>query len=316
MSSPHVVILLATYQGAPHLPVQLESLIGQTHRNWSLIVSDDGSTDGTVQILDNFRQRMPVGRVTRLSGPSLGATQNFLSLLQHVPDGAMAAFCDQDDMWFPDKLSRAVAALSSCTGPAHYAARTIIADQNLKPLAPSRHFPRPLGLRNAMVQAIMAGNTSVFSAAAVKLLQQAVPHAQGAGIISHDWWCYQVMAAFGAHLVHDPRPVLFYRQHSRSEVGRNDTMSARMARLRKLLAGEFGWWMRANLHSLEPLAPLMPADSRHVIEQAEIMLDASGPRAFQAMRRGGFYRQTRAATAALAISALSGALRRDPSTTR
>ena len=52
--------------------------------------------------------------------------------------------------------------------------------------------------------------------------------------------------------------------------------------------------MRANLHSLEPLAPLMPADSRHVIEQAEIMLDASGPRAFPALRRGGFVGTLRA----------------------
>ncbi len=309
MPPSHVVILLATFQGAPHLPVQLDSLAKQTHEDWSLIVSDDGSTDGTVQIVDDFAKRMPAGRVTRVSGPGAGATYNFLSLLERVPDGAMAAFCDQDDLWLPEKLQRAVTALAPCAGPAHYAARTIITDSALRPLAPSRRFLRPLGLRNALVQAVMAGNASVFNPVAVDLLRQALPHAKRAGILSHDWWAYQVTAAFGASLIHDHQPVLLYRQHDRSEVGRNDTLPALAARLRQLLAGEFGSWMRANQASLAPLVPLMPVESRRVLEQLEIMLHASGPHALRAMRRGGFYRQTRAATAALAMSALSGALR-------
>lgn len=318
MPSSHVVILLATYQGAPYLPAQLDSITAQSHTDWSLIVSDDGSTDRTIQILDDFAARMPPGRVTRVQGPAAGATQNFLSLLDRVPQGAMAAFCDQDDQWFPDKLARAVDALSSCDGPAHYAARTIIADGDLRPLAPSRRFLRPLGIRNALVQACMAGNASVFNSAAADLLRQALPHAQLADVVSHDWWAYQVTAAFGARLIHDPQPVLLYRQHAQSEVGRNDTLPALVARLRKLMEGQFGSWLHANLASLAPLAPLMPETSRHALARLEVMLNAPGPRSAMAMKQGGFYRQTRAATAALAMSALSGALRQrtDASATR
>lgn len=309
MSPFHVVILLATYQGAEHLDVQLDSIAGQSHANWSLLVSDDGSDDGTQAIVQRFADRHP-GRVQLLDGPRAGATANFLSLLERVPQGALAAFCDQDDRWLSDKLSRAVAALAPWSGPAHYAARTVIADSQLRPLTTSRRFTRPLGFRNALIQACMAGNTSVFNPAAVALLQAAAPHARRAGIISHDWWAYQLMAAFDAALIHDPQPCLLYRQHARSEVGRNDTLPALVARLRKLMAGEFGSWLRANHAALAPLGPQLPPRNAQALQQLERMVNAPPPQALAAMRRGGFYRQTRAGTAALVLSVASGALRK------
>lgn len=307
VASPHVVILLASFQGATHLQVQLDSIAGQTHRDWSLVVSDDGSRDGTRDVVGLFGATRPHGQVTLIDGPQAGATQNFLSLLDHVPPDAMAAFCDQDDLWFPDKLTRAVAALAAASGPAHYAARTIITDAALNPLTPSRSFPRPLGFRNALVQACMAGNTSVFNSNAVRLLQRAVPHARQAGIVSHDWWAYQVTAGHGATLIYDPEPSLLYRQHPRSEVGRNDTLPALTARLRQLFAGQFGGWLRANHASLEPLD--LPDDSQAALTQMQRMITTAGPQSLAALRQGGFYRQTRAATVALALSAFSGALR-------
>lgn len=309
MSPTRVVILLATYQGAEHLNVQLDSIAAQSHENWSLIVSDDGSDDGTQSIVQRFADRHP-GRVQLLEGPRAGATANFLSLLERVPHGTSAAFCDQDDQWLPDKLSRAVAALAIHSGPAHYAARTVITDSRLRPLTTSRRFTRPLGFRNALIQACMAGNTSVFNPAAVALLRAAAPHARRAGIISHDWWAYQVMAAFDAALIHDPQPCLFYRQHARSEVGRNDTLPALMARLRKLMAGEFGFWLRANHAALAPLVPKMPRHNAETLQQLERMLNGPPPQALAALRRGGFYRQTRAGTAALVLSVAAGALHR------
>lgn len=307
MSQPHVVILLASFQGATHLGTQLASIAGQSHRNWSLIVSDDGSTDGTQDIVARFATGPARGRVSLIEGPRAGATMNFLSLLDHVPPGAMAAFCDQDDQWFLDKLARAVAVLDPLTGPGHYAARTIITDATLRPMTGSRHFHRPLQLRNALVQACMAGNTSVFNASAVRLLQQAAPHARQAGVVAHDWWAYQVTAASGARLIHDPAPALYYRQHPHSEVGRNDTLPALVDRLRKLMAGAFGRWLRANHTSLLPLD--LPPDSRVLLDHLDRMLTRPGPQALMALRQGQFYRQTRAGTTALALSALTGAMR-------
>ena len=307
MPSHHVVILLATYQGAAHLQQQLDSLAAQTHADWSLIASDDGSTDATPAILARFADAHPRGRVRIVPGPRAGATANFLSLLEQVPEGAFAAFCDQDDLWFPPKLQRAVAALADLTGPGHYAARTIITDAHLTPLTPSRRFLRPLSFRNALVQACMAGNTSVFDPQAVRLLQRAAPDARRAGILSHDWWAYQVTAGHGATLIHDPEPSLLYRQHARSEVGRNDTLPALAARLRQLMAGDFGDWLRTNHDSLAPL-DLTP-DARRTLAHLHDALTARAPQAVMALRRGGFYRQTRAGTAALYLSAMAGRLK-------
>ena len=73
MSDPHITILMATYNGARFLAAQLNSLAAQTHRNWSLIVSDDGSRDGTMDILHAFDRAHP-GRILHLvEGPRAGS---------------------------------------------------------------------------------------------------------------------------------------------------------------------------------------------------------------------------------------------------
>ncbi|WP_022705952.1 glycosyltransferase [Paracoccus zeaxanthinifaciens] len=304
----HITILLATYRGAEHLPRQLASIAAQTHRDWSLVISDDGSTDATPRIAADFAASRPAGQVRIRRGPRQGATMNFLSMIDEVPEGAAMAFCDQDDHWFPDKLARAATHVAT-DAPVHYAARTIIANQDLHPLTGSRYFRRPLGFRNALVQAIMAGNASVFSADAVRLLRIAAPSAIRAQVPSHDWWAYQVTSGAGARLVHDPKPCLLYRQHGRSEVGRNDTALAMALRLRKLMSGDYGDWLRANREAIAPVADLLTPANRRVFETFCDAQAAKGPRCAALLRQAGLYRQTRAGTTALYASAVAGAWR-------
>ena len=303
-----VTILLASYRGAAFIGAQLDSIAAQTHRNWRLIVSDDGSDDGTRGIVSDFAARRPAGQVELICGPQRGATQNFLHLLSAAPEG-IVAFCDQDDVWFPDKLARAVAALSLQDGPAHYAARTVITDASLTPVAQSRHFRRPLGFRNALVQAIMAGNTSVFNAEAAAILRRCVGPAQVLGIESHDWWAYQVTAGTGAVLIHDARPALFYRQHARSEMGRNDTVRAMSQRIGLLLAGDYGGWLAVNHAALDAVRSELLPGNRAILDRFGAALHRAGPAAALSMARSRLYRQTRAGTAALYAAALLGRLR-------
>ncbi|MGI9393708.1 MAG: glycosyltransferase, partial [Boseongicola sp.] len=81
-SADHVTILLATFNGAAHVNEQLESYCNQTHRNWSLLVSDDGSSDETCSIIRKFARRNSKRQVTLLRGPGNGSASNFLSLLR------------------------------------------------------------------------------------------------------------------------------------------------------------------------------------------------------------------------------------------
>ena len=303
-----IVILLASYNGARHIKTQLDSIAQQSYANWRLIVSDDRSTDDTVRLISAFAAIRPSGQVTVIAGPKQGATQNFLHLIQHAPPGAMLAFSDQDDKWLPHKLARAAAALSRHSGAAHYAARTIVADQDLKPITETRYFNRPLAFRNALVQACMAGNTSVFNAAAAAILKHAVSAAQAADIESHDWWAYQVTSGVGAALIHDAEPALLYRQHSSAEMGRNDTPNAMARRLGKLFAGDYGGWLTANCAALQPVAHLFSDENQRLLRGFVSALDQRGPNTAAQLRRMGIYRQTKVGTAALLSAAVLGRL--------
>jgi len=132
-----VDILMAVYNGAETLPAQLKSFDAQTHPHWRLLASDDGSRDNSLQILQTFASRHPSGKVKIIQGPQTGASENFLGLLRHVADQGRAprwiAFSDQDDVWLPDKISRAMNALrqNGPTHPALYCSRTWVTCSNL-----------------------------------------------------------------------------------------------------------------------------------------------------------------------------------------
>src|ERR1700694_3446090 len=103
-----VVILLGTFNGAEFLPEQLQSYRNQSHSNWELLVSDDGSTDRSVEIVNEFARGVSQLVVVR-RGPQQGFWQNFVSMVRSDEvAGDLFAYSDQDDIWFPEKLAKAV----------------------------------------------------------------------------------------------------------------------------------------------------------------------------------------------------------------
>ena len=108
-SKPLVAILLCTFNGARFLTEQLNSLEAQIYEDWYLVVSDDGSSDGTLEILLEFQERWPAGKMVLRQGPKRGFCENFLSLGCDPSIRAdYFAFCDQDDVWLATKLQVAV----------------------------------------------------------------------------------------------------------------------------------------------------------------------------------------------------------------
>lgn len=307
---PPITILLAVYNGGPHLSQQLDSIAAQDRGDWRLLVSDDGSSDGSQAICAAFRARHGAERVRLIDGPGAGATRNFLHLIAAAPDGAALAFSDQDDVWLPQKMTRAVAHLTGRSGPVHYCARTLICDENLRGRTPSRRFTRPHGFRNALVQACTPGNSSVFNPAAAALLKRSVGAAQGRGIEAHDWWAYQVVSGAGGEVVFDPEPALLYRQHTANVMGRNDTASGRLRRMTLLIGGDYGAWLAANADALGEIEDLLTPANRALLAGFARMLRLSGPAALRQVRRLGLYRQTNGGDAALAMAAAAGLLRR------
>ena len=254
------VILMATYNGAAHLGEQLRSLREQTETNWILVTRDDHSTDGTADILAGFASACEPGKVVIItSGPErLGPLDNFLTLLAHAPIGARYAFCDQDDVWLPNKLVRAVKAFRGYPDnmPVLYCSRQVIVDETLGRLGLSPDVPRPPSLSNALVQNIATGNTVVINEAARRdILATPAP-----ANLFHDWWSYLVVTAVGGAVIFDRRPSILYRQHGLNAVG---------ARL--------GFWKRFVAFKRRGYAPFMRiffANSRALLEHPRLTMDA------------------------------------------
>ena len=303
-----IAILLAARNGAPFIAAQLASLAGQEYRHWRLVVSDDGSTDGTAEAVTRFALEHPGRDISLIDGPRAGATRNFLSLIGAVQPGEGFAFCDQDDVWLSDRLSRGVRALGGLDGPALHVTRTTICDQALRPLCPAPLYRRAPSFRNALVQACTPGNTMLVNPQGAALLAAGAPAAAAASVISHDWWSYQMIAGAGGKVIRDPAQTVLYRQHPGNVMGRNDTARAMLARLQGLGRGDYGGWLRANAHALSGAAELLTGENRALLRRFGAALGMGGASMAAEFMRLGLYRQTRMGTAALLAAAAAGRL--------
>ena len=144
-----VVILMATYNGARFLEKQLASIEKSIHQNFELWVSDDGSKDQTLDILDSYQERWQKlwgeKRLFIQKGPRKGFGANFLSLLKAPFKADYVAFSDQDDIWLPHKLSQALERLEIVPdgAPALYCGRTELINEEENPLGLSPLFQKP-----------------------------------------------------------------------------------------------------------------------------------------------------------------------------
>ncbi len=301
----HVAVLLAHFNGQAHFSEQLESLKAQTHRDWSLIVSDDGSSDDWLGTASAFARSVGGQRVWLVNGPGQGFARNFLSLIRMAgPTVPFAAFCDQDDVWLPGKLARAVAALEEVPveTPAVYCGRTTICDAALLPVGASPLFSAPPGFRNALVQNIGGGNTMVLNRAALDLLQDTLHHARG--IVSHDWWTYQLVTGAGGEAIYDPAPSLLYRQHGENRIGANTGIAARLHRARQLWDGQFRCWNDAQTQALARAKHWLTPEARELLDQFETARHGRLFHRIRALKEAGIYRQTVKGQIALWIAAV------------
>ena len=291
-----VVILLAIYDGAAFLSEQLASIAAQDDADWSLIWRDDGSTDDSVAIMQRFAAAQPAGRVARLAAPAghVGSAAGFLILLRHAATttGAhdVVAFADQDDVWLPFKLSRAVRSLGDAAtdGPAIYAARQILVDTRLNHLAISARLTAPTIFPAALTQNLATGCTVALNRAATVLLagSAAPPGCQ------HDWWAYILVTAAGGQFIADDEPVVLYRQHGRNAVGSPRSFAQRgLAALRRGPAA-FMAQMRQNVAALDEQRHLLTPQAGRQLDAIKAALTGGPRHRLHALRMRGLRRQT------------------------
>jgi glycosyltransferase involved in cell wall biosynthesis len=306
-----VTILMGVYNGAFYLQDMLGSLAQQDHPDWTLLASDDSSTDRSATILQDFLVTRPEGRVLLKSGPAQGFTLNYLTLLAGLDSSKSnwLAFADQDDVWLPQRLSRGLRALEDVVTPSLAAGPVWCVRNDLSQRRMSGGWPRQTEFRNALVQNVVQGNAMLANPAAANLLITAARKVLEAGNIpvSHDWWAYQVVTGAGGQICKIAQPSVLYRQHGGNIIGANDTSLAKMRRLKKAFQGQQRVWAGVNIAALSACKPLLTPEANAALDTFAMMRMTKNPlRKLRALLHLRPVRQTKAGTLVLWAAAMLG----------
>lgn len=246
---------MGVLNGATYLGAQLASIAAQTHRNWQLVCSDDGSSDASKDILARFAQEHP-GKIIVQDGPRAGFAANYMKLISDLaPDVGHVCFADQDDIWSPDKIALALEALGEDQAEL-YCGRVLYwyADTGFQ--FPSRAVRRPCHLRNALIENVASGNTILLSPTAARLVRTA--GRQTGAVFAHDWWLYLLITATGGKVYFDNGPPqVLYRQHHNNQIGAGHGWRAQWERKRSVMRGAFAQRIAQNLAALAQVEDLL-----------------------------------------------------------
>ncbi len=221
----NIDILLPVYNGSPYLKVLIDSILSQEYSGWKLIIRDDSSADGSLDILEKYSGEHP-GRIELLKpdGIKLGIMKNYEKLLG-VSTADYIMLCDQDDKWFPDKVGRSYRKIKEIEEecgrdlPILVHSDLTVADGNLNIIDRSLWNYQRLNpeagrsLNRLLVQNCITGCTVIVNR---KLKEYSLPFPDEA--VMHDWWMALNAAAFG-RIGYIRDPLIYYRQHGTNAVG-------------------------------------------------------------------------------------------------
>lgn len=292
-SSACIAVVLAHFNGSSWLERQLQSIQNQTHKFIDVYIFDDCSRETEFNRCKKIASKYPVVKKIFQAPFNRGFSSNFINGLRIVGDGYdYYAFSDQDDIWYSYKLEKAIASMDKFPSetPTLYCGRTEISDELCdQTLGYSPSFKKPYTFANALVQNIGGGNTMVLNAAVRDLLFEGD---RDLTVVSHDWWCYQVVTGAGGHVIYDLEPCLKYRQHDRNLVGANIGWRARFLRLRALLQGRFRKWNDINLEALLARKDLLTTTNQRVIDDFVKARQVPLLKRLMLFKRSGVYRQS------------------------
>ena len=233
-----IAILMACYNGEKYLKEQIGSIISQTYSRWKLYIRDDGSTDGTLEIVRNY-SRID-NRITLIddSEKHLGPSKSFMRLLQSTHSD-LYMFCDQDDVWLPEKIKKSLDAYDSFGNnniPIVVHTDVVIVNEELDTLAKSHwkdcHLdPDRLKSYNFLALCCYTqGNTMLFNDQAKQLCS---PYT---GLFMHDWWVSTRVLRSNGVILSVKEPLVLYRQHTNNVMGfsygRNNSIRNKIKNLR------------------------------------------------------------------------------------
>lgn len=232
-----LVVLMSTYNGEKYIREQLDSLLNQDLMPNKIIIRDDGSSDETINILEEYSSNYPF--IEYYYGKNKKPAKSFWELITTCEETDYYALCDQDDVWFKDKLSSAVNMLEKEDKniPLLYCGRFILTDDKLNRLnSDISKLYSYTDFAHSLLYTTAPGCTFVFNNEARK---QIVKYDIEKGYcIIHDSIIHKVVAMFGKVIL-DEEPHMFYRQHGNNEIGLTaDKRKTFIGRIKRFLSGK------------------------------------------------------------------------------
>lgn len=231
-----VSIALATYNGEIYISELLESIANQTKLPDELVISDDSSTDSTLEIVNEFARRMAFPVKVSINKERLGSTRNFEVAIRAC-SGDLIFPCDQDDIWYKNKIERMVECFANNPETGAVFSNADVVDQNLNLLKGSlwkrlKIKPKELNhinSHNRMFEILLKRNLVTGTAMAFRAehREHIVPIPKE---WVHDQWIALIIS-ISSNLTPLPIPLIAYRQHSSNQIGAPETI------IKKILNG-------------------------------------------------------------------------------
>lgn len=210
-----VVVLMSTYNGEKYLNEQIESIVNQRGVEITLIIRDDGSTDTTIKIIENYMKQY--NNIKLYKESNIGPKMSFLNVSKMAPDADFYAFSDQDDVWCQDKLVRAVSRIKNEDEYQLYTSAFDVVDENLNIIKERAGLLYDYSLCESIMYRAPLGCTIVMNKKLFNIFRNSRP----THFRMHDHWAILTAEVLKADIIIDKKSFIKYRQHENNVVGGN-----------------------------------------------------------------------------------------------
>ena len=261
-----IVILLSTYNGEKYLAEQLNSLLNQDIKYFDILIRDDGSKDNTLNILEDYSSKYK--NIKYYVGNNMGPARSFFELIKKAGNYDYYSLCDQDDVWFNNKLSTAIKTLNNYDNrkPLLYASRFTLTDKDLNPInSKISKLYSFSDFEHSLIYHSAPGCTFLFNKKArEKILQYDLNREF---FVIHDAIIHKVVAMLGTFIL-DNNSYMYYRQHGDNEIGMTaNVFKSFISRINNFVSGNIKNYRSNSAKSLlRVYENEIDSDKQHLLE--------------------------------------------------
>ena len=281
MEDKKVAILMASFDGEKYIKEQIDSILNQTYKNIDIYISDDNSTDNTINIIKEYVNNNNNIKYLQNDCENSGAKNNFANVFDKVNGYDYYMFCDQDDFWYENKVEHIIEKAKELEKNEEFILiynDLCITDSKLEVKEKSlinkehKYLPKSKVFNHFLVQAYFPGCAMTFND---KLKQKVKNIADCAEM--HDWWVALIAAYYG-NIFFLNEPLQLYRQHENNVVGsiKNNNILSRIKKLTKLKEEKQIWKKYQNtvlLQAKEILNNYEPSHNLDVLNRFIVIME-------------------------------------------